>query len=80
MKPLCPNLVRRALVLGALLAAPFAWAQSSYPDRPVRLIVPFPPGGGSDFMGRAIQARLSERLKQPVVIDNRGGAGGTLGT
>ena len=80
MKPLCPNLVRRALVLGALLAAPFAWAQSSYPDRPVRLIVPFPPGGGSDFMGRATQARLSERLKQPVVIDNRGGAGGTLGT
>jgi tripartite-type tricarboxylate transporter receptor subunit TctC len=80
MKPTSPFPVRRALVLAALLAAPFAWAQSSYPDRPVRLVVPFPPGGGSDFMGRAIQARLSERLKQPVVIDNRGGAGGTLGT
>jgi tripartite-type tricarboxylate transporter receptor subunit TctC len=67
-----------ALCLSMLAAAP-AWTQA-YPNRPVRLIVPFPPGGGSDYMARAIQAELSARLKQPVILDNRGGAGGTLGT
>jgi len=49
-------------------------AQSSYPNRPVKIIVPFAPGGASDFVGRIIQPRLSELLGQPIVIENRGGA------
>jgi tripartite-type tricarboxylate transporter receptor subunit TctC len=85
MKPLFFPRFRRALMVvavacGASLALPAAFAQSTYPDRPVKLIVPFPPGGGSDYMARVIQVKLAERLKQPVVVDNRGGAGGTLGT
>lgn len=85
MKRFVASVSRRAALAvaascGALMFMPAALAQSGYPDRPVKLIVPFPPGGGSDYMARLVQARLSERLKQPVVIDNRGGAGGTLGT
>ena len=48
---------------------------AQYPDRPVRLVVPWPPGGGVDIAARTIQQGLTEALKQPVVIDNRGGAG-----
>src|SRR2546422_8957478 len=54
-------------------------AQSSYPNRPVRIVVPFAPGGASDFVGRIIQPRLSELLGQPIVIENRGGAAGSIG-
>jgi tripartite-type tricarboxylate transporter receptor subunit TctC len=54
-------------------------AQSSYPNRPVKIIVPFAPGGASDFVGRIMQPRLSELLGQPIVIENRGGAAGTIG-
>src|SRR5437660_10190211 len=54
-------------------------AQSGYPNRPVRIIVPFAPGCASDFVGRIIQPRLSELLAQPIVIENRGGAAGTIG-
>ena len=54
-------------------------AQSGYPNRPVRIIVPFAPGGASDFVGRIIQPRLSELLGQPIVIENRGGAAGSIG-
>src|SRR5688572_23532144 len=69
--------------LGAvLLAVPAtaALAQSGYPTKPVRLIVAFPPGGSTDIIARLVGQRLSERLGQQVLIDNRGGAGGTLGT
>jgi len=65
------------IVLGALLAMP-AWAQQ-YPNKPVRLIVPFVPGGGADTTARLFGARLSAGLGQQVLIDNRGGAGGTIG-
>ncbi len=51
-----------------------------YPNKPIRLIVPYPPGGGTDVIARIVQERLSQGLGQPVIIDNRGGAGGALGT
>src|SRR5262249_55545630 len=52
----------------------------SFPARPIRLIVPYPAGGGTDIVGRVLGQKLHESLGQPVVIDNRGGAGGTIGT
>jgi tripartite-type tricarboxylate transporter receptor subunit TctC len=52
----------------------------SYPSRPVRMIVPFPPGGSLDFNARAIADKLSENLGQQIVVDNRGGASGTIGS
>jgi tripartite-type tricarboxylate transporter receptor subunit TctC len=69
----------RALLAAALLAASTALAQS-YPTRPLRFIVPFPPGGGVDIVARAMADKLSPRLAQPIVIDNKPGAGTTIGT
>ena len=66
-----------ALALG--LCPALSLAQGSYPNRPVKIIVPFAPGGASDFVGRIMQPRLAELLGQPVVIENRGGAAGTIG-
>ena len=63
----------------ALGVSRFAWAQT-YPSRPVRLIVPFPPGGGAEIVARLIGQWLSERLGQPFIIDNRPGAGTNIGT
>ncbi|WP_426958042.1 Bug family tripartite tricarboxylate transporter substrate binding protein [Muricoccus radiodurans] len=71
---------RRALV-GAALALPAirASAQGAWPNRPLRVIVPYPPGGGSDTVARLIYPRVSARLGQPIVIENRGGATGSIG-
>ena len=55
-------------------------AQQDYPNRPVRMIIPFPPGGSNDIVGRTIATQLSERLGKQVVVDNRTGAGGVVGT
>ena len=70
-----------AFALAAAIAAPLsAGAADAYPAKPVRLIIPFPPGGSSDIIARQMGTRLAERLGKPLVIDNRGGAGGTIGT
>jgi tripartite-type tricarboxylate transporter receptor subunit TctC len=66
--------------LCCVLAGTQAAAAESYPTRPIRFIVPFPPGGGNDIVARIVGTKLADGLGQPVVIDNRGGAGGTLGT
>ena len=55
-------------------------AQGPYPDKPIRLIVPYPPGGGTDVIARIVQDRLRAALGQSIVIENRGGAGGSIGT
>jgi tripartite-type tricarboxylate transporter receptor subunit TctC len=73
-------MIRRRTLALALLAMPALAQEGPWPRRPVRLIVAFPPGGLSDVMGRLVATRLSEELGQPVIVDNRGGAGGTLGT
>jgi tripartite-type tricarboxylate transporter receptor subunit TctC len=65
------------VLLGAALAAP-GWAQP-FPSRPIRLVLPFPPGGNTDILGRIVAQNLGERLGQPIVSDNRAGLGGYLG-
>lgn len=75
----CNNIAMRAsLALLLALACALAHAQA-YPAKPVRLIIPFPPGGSNDVVGRVIAAQLGERLGQGVIVDNRGGGGGTIG-
>ena len=63
-----------------LLMAGVPGAMAAYPDKPISLIVPFAPGGSSDNVGRSIAPLLGEKLKQAIVIENVGGAGGVLGT
>ena len=69
-----------AIVAVHVSAAPAADAVASYPERPIRLVVPFPPGGGTDLVSRTLQPALAARLGQQIVIDNRGGAQGIVGT
>lgn len=72
---------RRPLLAGLLggLALPAITSATTYPNRPIRIIVPFGPGGASDFVGRILQPKLGEALGQPVVIENRTGAAGNIG-
>ena len=68
------------LLAGGALAAPAAWGAGAYPDRPVRMILPFGVGGSTDVLVRIVATRLPDALGQQVVIDNRTGAGGLIGT
>jgi tripartite-type tricarboxylate transporter receptor subunit TctC len=76
----CPG-HRRAVVAALLVGsyAPRGFAQGGFPDKPIRLIVPFAPGGNADLTGRLFAEALSKRLGQQVVVENRGGAGGAIG-
>ena len=74
------RMLRMMLTGLSLLALPAAAVAEDFPSKPIRLIVPFPAGGPNDIIARVIGQRMSELIKQPVVIDNRGGQGGVLGT
>jgi tripartite-type tricarboxylate transporter receptor subunit TctC len=76
--PLRRAVVCAAAAIGAFAALP-AHAQGAYPDKPIRLVVNFPPGGAADVIGRAVAQQLGESLKQQVVVENRPGANGNIG-
>jgi tripartite-type tricarboxylate transporter receptor subunit TctC len=73
------TLILHAVFLSLTIATAHAAQTDPYPVKPIRLVVPYPPGGGVDIVGRHIAQRLVEGLRQTVVVDNRAGAGGTLG-
>ncbi|HSV21277.1 MAG TPA: tripartite tricarboxylate transporter substrate binding protein [Casimicrobiaceae bacterium] len=68
-----------SIAASVLLAWTLAAPAQTWPDRPIKLVVTFPAGGGADFVGRALAPKLTEALGQPVVVDNRGGANGAIG-
>src|SRR5215213_7017951 len=78
-----PAVVRRALLFGgaaAALALPrLAAGATAWPDRPIRMVIPFPAGGASDAVGRLMAQRMGALLAQPIVVENRGGSGGGVG-
>lgn len=75
------SLTRRTTIAALLAALPAtrAFAQAGYPDKPIRLVVPFAPGGNADLTGRLFAEALGKRLGQQVIVENRGGAGGAIG-
>src|SRR5215207_4637950 len=81
-----PHTLVFAFIVGASLSVPIAFAQTAanlaqtYPNRPIRLIVPFGPGGGSDYVGRLVGQKLTEQMGQTVIVDNRPGAASLVGT
>src|SRR5437773_4804075 len=66
------------LATSAVIAAPLAAHAQAWPTRPIQLLIPYPPGGSADLLARPVAAKLQERLGQPVVLDYRPGAGGTI--
>src|SRR5690349_24333300 len=73
-----PILMVLAVLLGAIQSN--AWSADGYPQRSIRLIIPYPPGGAGDIVGRLLSTKLTEGLKQTIVIDNRGGGGQIIAT
>jgi len=73
------NRSRRTLLLAGLLPVAFAHAQGQWPDKPITMIVPFPPGGVADTVARPVAEALAKELRQPVVVENKVGAGGAVG-
>jgi tripartite-type tricarboxylate transporter receptor subunit TctC len=71
---------RSALLLAAALVGTACLAQDKFPSRPIKLVVPYPPGGSADLIGRMVAEKLSHSLGQPVVVDNKGGASGAIGS
>jgi tripartite-type tricarboxylate transporter receptor subunit TctC len=71
---------RSALFLAAASLCTAAFAQTDFPSRPIRLVVPYPPGGSADIVGRMVAEKMSQSLGQPVVVDNKGGASGAIGS
>jgi tripartite-type tricarboxylate transporter receptor subunit TctC len=69
----------KKIFIGLTLAASLQTAHAAYPEQPIKLVVPFPAGGTTDVLARTLAVKLSERVGQPVVVDNRVGAGGTIG-
>lgn len=81
MKRKFPQFLRPLLTAAILVGLPFlSHAQTDYPNKPIRLIIGFPAGGSTDIVGRIVAQKLGERLGQTIVVENRGGAGGTIGT
>jgi tripartite-type tricarboxylate transporter receptor subunit TctC len=78
-RPSGPATAAALAALAACCSIPAAYGQAAYPTRPIRLIVPYPPGAGTDFTAREVGQKLTEAWGQQVVIDNRSGAGATLG-
>ncbi|MCC8983674.1 Bug family tripartite tricarboxylate transporter substrate binding protein [Bradyrhizobium acaciae] len=70
----------RLLAVFLLLVAPITASAQEFPSKPIRMIVPFPPGGPNDIIARVIGQKMSELVKQPIIVDNRAGQGGVLGT
>lgn len=64
----------------AIFACAPSWAQDAYPDKPIRLVVPFPAGGGADTLARSVTPKMGQALGQPIVVENRPGAGGNVGS
>src|SRR6202171_4865481 len=79
LRAVLPALPLLALLLMAAFCAPPLHAQD-YPTKPIRMIVPYPPAGGTDIVARTISEPLSKELGQPIIVDNRGGAAGNIGT
>ena len=80
MMPKRQVLTRRHALAGAVLLLPAAARAGEWPERPVRMIIPFAPGAGADIVGRTYAEELAKALGQSIVVDNKGGAGGLMGT
>ena len=79
MRPTAMTLLRRCAAFLLAAAALPALAQATYPTKPIRLVVPFPPGAGTDTVARYVAQKLTDRIGQQIVVDNRTGAGGAIG-
>jgi tripartite-type tricarboxylate transporter receptor subunit TctC len=83
LRPLGSRLIQAAVAASiglAALAAPIAQAQAAYPSKPITLVVPFPPGGPTDLVARIVGQKMAEQMKQPIIVENRAGANGNIGS